>query len=100
MAIGLFYESGGAAGGNSGPSGNRNIHEISAEMSSRNEELTATAAAAAAVNRPIVLSDSDSYDGEVIMSRPSNAATAATVSSQSEDEDDIVFNSKNYTESL
>ena len=81
MAIGLFYESGGAAGGTT-----KNIHEISAEMSVRNEELITA-------NRAIVLSDSESDDERVIMSRPS--AAAAAVSSQSE-EDDVVFNSINY----
>lgn len=81
MAIGLFYESGGAAGGGETT---KNIHEISAEMGPRNEELITA-------NRAIVLSDSESDDERVIMSRP----YAAAVSSQSE-EDDVVFNSINY----
>lgn len=59
-------------------------------MSARNEESTYTS------NRPIVLSDSDSDDGRVIMSRPSvDAAIATAVSSQSEGEEDLIFNSNN-----
>ena len=84
MAIGLFYESGGAAGGTT-----KNIHEISAEMSVRNEELITA-------NRAIVLSDSESDDERVIMSRPSAAAAAAAAVSSQSEEDDVVFNSINY----
>lgn len=83
MAIGLFYESGGVTGETT-----KNIHEISAEMSARNEELITG-------NRAIVLSDSESDDGRVIMSGPS--AVAAAVSSQSEE--DAVFNS-NHRQSI
>ncbi len=91
IAIGLFYESGGTAGGSTSES--RNIHEISAEMSTRNDELTSAPPAA------IILSDSD--DEEFAQSRPTRltvTTTANTVefnSNSEEDEDDVVFNS-NY----
>ena len=100
MAIGLFYESGGTAGGTgTSTNENRNIHEISAEMSAINSEITTAAASSAPVASAVrntetitLLSDSDSDDGEVIMARPSAA-------NQSEEED-LVFNSNLSTKYL
>lgn len=75
MAIGLFYES------NAAENKDRNIHEISATIGQRNEEIS---------NAPIpVLSSSDSEE-VVQISRLDSSA-----SSQSESED-IIFNS-NHT---
>lgn len=60
MAIGLFYESGGAT--------TQNIHEVSAHMSDRNSSHVAPAPASVTPARPqtIILNDSESeeFEGE------------------------------------
>lgn len=87
MAIGLFYESG------TGPAG-KNIHEISAEMSSRNADLTTSSA-------QIVLSDSESDEvGEVVMATRPTAVSIDNQSEGEEEEEDLVFNSTTKKDNL
>ena len=91
MAIGLFYESGNET---------RNIHEISAEMSERNENIISTGTATGTsssyifdTSRPsaIVLSDNESEDGGAVIT----PGRAVDYSSQSQSEpEDLIFNSK------
>lgn len=97
MAIGLFYESGGAGtaaagagtfGSNNEEQPSRNIHEVSAEIGSRN---TVNSAAARARSEIVILSDSSEEEAEEA------EAVAAQRFRRPINEEDVIFNSSKST---
>lgn len=93
IAIGLFYESGGAANANNTSSAtsntNRNIHEISAELSSdRNRQPSSR-------SQVVLLSDSEDDGGAVIINRGRGGGEEfESQEEEGEGAEDVIFNSK------
>ena len=84
MAIGLFYESSGSPSTSTDANSSRNIHEISAQMSERNNShVTPTPSNTGVRPQTIILNDSESENDNGVV------VEEAERSSQSESEDPV-----------